>query len=395
MQEKILTSIVDAKAAARQESAANKMKQADEAAVNTAMGSFAVSQGLRLCGPGPKATSFGEALASDSAGFSAFSRQPAVSGGSGRVSPATTAGSASGRSSPTLSMGGTSDAPLPAGGGSASVASRQVPALGDLARDMGAPTIAEMADRAGCTREEADRFLNLGFSFDLLSASRAVTMMKVAIVERMLEQRLGEPLDELVASIKNGDDGGGDVPGFDGFQENVLRELCDLYRVSSEDFYCVPNANLFHQGWPVENSPTEEKMGKVAEQLAELLVCGRINATAPTPVAAAQESASGAFGGVAGGGSSGTGPSRQTSGATTNATGSLARTRASSPKTESRGKTVILVLIIVAGLSLRQLVFVKFFACVSFGDRDLPHVHDFLSWVRHYLREHNAHGLGN
>lgn len=301
-QEKALIAIVDAKAAAKQDSEASKKSKADEAVKNTAMGLEAVNQSLQLCGPGAKATPFGVALAMGDAGIAASPSQSLDSSGSGRVSPASsTVGTAGGRSSPTLIMGGTSDAPLPVDDVPASVTSRQVPALGDLVKDMGAPTIAFLVERTGCTSEEANHFLNSGFTFDLLSAPKAVALMAVSIGERMLNQRDRQPLNQVVAAIHDDDDGVGDVPGFDGAGDCVLGGLLDLYGVSSEEFHSLTDAKLFQMGWPVENNPTEEKIRKVAEQLAELLVLGGANTTIP------QTAGAGAVGGGDAGASSSTG----------------------------------------------------------------------------------------
>jgi len=311
---------VDAKAAARQDSENIKKKQADEAAANTAMGSLAVSQGLMLCGPGARATPFGDAVAMNTDGFAAaFPNQPADMSASGRMSPTlSTRSTDSGRSSPTVSAGSSRGAPLSAGDGSVSGASREVPALGALGTDVGGLTVASLANRAGTTTEEADLFLNAGFTFDLLSAPEAIALMTAAIKKRTLDQREGEAVDDIVAEFLE-DGGSGEIPGFDGFNESVLRELLEQYGLRQEDFHdTVPNSYFFAGGWLIDHKPTGEKMAKVAEQVAELLVLGRVNTTIPPRAAAAPRSASGAPGGGAGGASSSSGPSRQTSGATGN-----------------------------------------------------------------------------
>lgn len=113
----------------------------------------------------------------------------------------------------------------------------------------------------------------------------------------------------MVAAINDDDDGVGDVPGFDGAGDCVLGGLLDLYGVRSEDFHSLTDAKLFQMGWPVENNPTEEKIGKVAEQLAELLVLGGVNTTIHQTAGAGRTSASGALGGGDAGASSSTGHS--------------------------------------------------------------------------------------
>ncbi|CAB1108662.1 unnamed protein product [Ectocarpus sp. CCAP 1310/34] len=159
---KVLTAIVDAKAAARQDSEETKQKKADEAAPHSATGTWAINQGNARCGPGAKATSFEEAVAADNIALG--SRSGAAAGGraSGRVSPASSiggpaseasaGGAASGQSSPTMSTGGIDDDLTPAGSGP----SRKVPPLGELVKHMGSLSIPTLAQSAGVTTEEAD-----------------------------------------------------------------------------------------------------------------------------------------------------------------------------------------------------------------------------------------------
>ncbi|CAB1097097.1 unnamed protein product [Ectocarpus sp. CCAP 1310/34] len=189
--DKVLTARVDAKAAARQDSEETKQKKADEAASHSAMGMWAINA---RCGPGAKATSFQEAVAADNIALG--SRSGAAAGGraSGRVSPASSiggarpaseasaGGAASGRSSLTMSTGGLDDDLSPAGSGP----SRKVPPLGELVELMGSLSIPTLAQSAGVTTEEADYFLNTGFTADEVQPERAVAMVTVLLDNRLV-----------------------------------------------------------------------------------------------------------------------------------------------------------------------------------------------------------------
>ena len=301
-QAKTLTVIVNAKAAAKQDSAEIKQKKADDEASSSSKGPWAVNQGNARCGPGARAPSFGEARANDELAFTSFARVGAGGHSSGRSSPTTTMGRLSpaastgrtsnvsqaaagdgscGRSSPTTSTGGTSNAPQPTAGGASSGRSSTVPPLGDkLAQDMGDITISELAQFAAATREEADNFLNAGFTRDLVRPEKTVAMMTALIDERLLGERGGVQVDECLADGVEYDETDF-VPDFGGL---VLDALLDNYNVPRHDFYGLTGANAFTNGWHADSNPTAEKFDDFTEQLAKLLMRGGGSTTRPPPV---------------------------------------------------------------------------------------------------------------
>ncbi|CAN0374363.1 unnamed protein product, partial [Ectocarpus sp. 13 AM-2016] len=202
-----------------------KQKKADEAASHSAMGMWAINQGNARCGPGAKATSFEEADAADNIALG--SRSGAASGGraSGRVSSASTiggerpsseasaGGAASGRSSPTMSTGGLDDDLSPAKSGP----SRKGPPLGELVKHLGSLSIPTLAESAGVTSEEADYFLNTGFTADEVQPERAVTMMTVLLDKRLSLQRDGDSVQDYMDDLGEEDM---QLPGFDRFDES-------------------------------------------------------------------------------------------------------------------------------------------------------------------------------
>ncbi|CAN0268040.1 unnamed protein product, partial [Ascophyllum nodosum] len=198
-------------------------------------GSWAVNQDNARCGPGARATSFGEARANDELSFTSFARVGAGGCSSGRSSPststgrlsptastggttnasqATAGGGSSGRLTPTTSTGGTSNAPQPTAGGASSGRSSTVPPLGDdLAQDMGDIAISELSQLATATREEADYFLNAVFTRDLVRPEKATAMMTALIDEKLLGERGGVRVDECLADAVEYDETDF-VPGF-------------------------------------------------------------------------------------------------------------------------------------------------------------------------------------
>ncbi|CAB1111056.1 unnamed protein product [Ectocarpus sp. CCAP 1310/34] len=245
--DKVLTAIVDAKAAARQDSEETKQKKADQAASHSAMGMWAINQGNARCGPGAKATSFEEAVAANNIALG--SRSGAAAGGraSGRVSPASSiggvrpaseasaGGAASGRSSPTMSTGGLDDDLSPAGSGP----SRKVPPLGELVKHMGSLSIPTLAQSAGVTTEEADYFLNTGFTVEV-QPERAVAMTTVLLDKRLSLQRDGDSVQDYMDGLGEEDM---QLPGFDRFDESVMVKLLELYGVEMMDFRSLPESN--------------------------------------------------------------------------------------------------------------------------------------------------------
>ena len=149
---------MDAKAAAAQESKAKKQQALEKTATNTMYGLQAVSQGNGRCGPGARATSFGAAREADDLAF------VGLAGGGGG------AGGGSGRSSPTMSSS--------SGRSSPAVDRVAVPPLGShLATYLDASTIPEIERNTDATAEQADLFLNKGFTYDQLNRKLAVELL--------------------------------------------------------------------------------------------------------------------------------------------------------------------------------------------------------------------------
>ena len=93
----------------------------------------------------------------------------------------------SGRSSPT--MAGAVSGGAPSSGGSspgAADGAYHVPPLGNvLTKEMAAPSIVDLANDTGATPEQAARFLNAGFTYELLPRRKATAMMA-----RVLQKKL-------------------------------------------------------------------------------------------------------------------------------------------------------------------------------------------------------------
>lgn len=285
---------MDAKAAAKQDSQETKQKKSDEAASHSTMGMWAINQGNARCGPGANSTSFEEAVAADNIALG--SRSGAAAGGraSGRVSPASSiggarpasevsaGGAASGRSSPTMSTGGIDDDLSPTGSGP----SRKLPPLGELVKHMGSLSIPTLAQSAGVTTEEADYFLNTGFTPDEVQPERAVAMRTVLLDKRLSLQRNGDSVQDYMDDVGEEDM---QLPGFDRFDESVMVNLLELYGVEMMDFRSLPDSNWFHNGWPLERV-TPDKVLQVTKRVARLLVLGAgvtnsgLSAAGQTPI---------------------------------------------------------------------------------------------------------------
>eukprot|EP00903_Cladosiphon_okamuranus_P020173 g18517.t2 len=273
---KTLTSIVDARAAAKQDSNEMRQKKKDEQASSTAMGLFAVQQGNSCCGPGRRATSFEDATQDDASAFSAWKAgQPAASGADGRVSPAlsttssrskASSGTSSGRSSPSLTM----DArPTPRHSSSPPTT---VPPLGALAAKMASSTPSDLAGVAGTTLQEADFFLTKGFTFNEVSRDKAVAMMTQVIDNRLTANRKGLDVEEYRRRYCVVDDD--NVPMMDTRDEPVLAELLKIYGVDFLDIVCLPGGDHFTCSWPENEKPTTAKMAALSRCVAEVIIPG-------------------------------------------------------------------------------------------------------------------------
>ncbi|CAM9751569.1 unnamed protein product [Ectocarpus sp. 12 AP-2014] len=243
------------------------------------MGAWANNQSNARCGPGEEATSFKEAVAADNIALSSRSGAAADGRASGRVSPASSiggarpasetsaGGAASGRRSPTMSMGRIDDDLSPAGSGP----SRKVPPLGELVKHMGSLSIPTLAQWAGVTTEEADYFLNTGFTPDEVQPERAVAMITVLLDKRLSLQRNGDSVQDFMDDVRGDEDM--QLPGFDRFDELVMFDLLELYGVEMMDCRSLPDSNWFHGGWPIERV-APDKVLQATKQVARLLVLG-------------------------------------------------------------------------------------------------------------------------
>ncbi|CAM9965794.1 unnamed protein product [Scytosiphon promiscuus] len=262
--DKTLIAIVDAKASAKQDSAATKQKKAVAIANNAYMGRLQVAQGNTRCGPGARAPPFGEAVRADEQATA--KAQASASGGtaSGQLSPMTVGGPSSGRSSPTKEGSPSSgrSSPTTADG------TISVPPLGnDLAREMVVPSITHLASETGATNEEVDRFLNAGFTYELLPRDKATAMMARVLTGKLRALRDDSDVDDFMAEF----DGGSEVPGIGAL---LLRKLCDHYGVSVGDFCTCDEACFYTNGWLDECAPSATKFDLQTERLAKLLIPG-------------------------------------------------------------------------------------------------------------------------
>ena len=238
------------------------------------MGAVQVSQGNARCGPGARGTPFGEAVIADELAMANAQASRSTAPAAGRVSGGAPS---SGRSSPT--MAGAVSGGAPSSGGSspgAADGAYHVPPLGNvLTKEMAAPSIVDLANDTGATPEQAARFLNAGFTYELLPRRKATAMMA-----RVLQQKLFLLRGEM--DVRDYIDGchGQDfeVPGLDGL---LLQKLCDHYGVSSASFYSWDDAYSYANGWLDAFTPSADKFDTQTERLAQIL----IPAPADTPPA--------------------------------------------------------------------------------------------------------------
>lgn len=283
---------MDAKAAAAQESKTKKQQALEKTANNTVYGLQAVSQGNRRCGPGAKATSFGAARAADDLAFIDL-----AGGGGGAAGAANNGiaagGGLSGRSSPTMSSS--------SGRSSPEVGCVAVPALGSkLADFLEASSPAELERHFGVTQEQADLFLNQGFTYDQIDRPKAVELLfHVFDTYHCSNVMKYETVEQRVAAwSEDSDDGDGlfEVPG-------ISSEAYFLIL----DHFGVPSGgggearSWYVGGWPELRDPTTAKFEHEARMLAEDCLPGR-------PLAAAEGAAAKGAGARA---SSNGDPSRQ------------------------------------------------------------------------------------
>ncbi|CAB1121426.1 unnamed protein product [Ectocarpus sp. CCAP 1310/34] len=107
---------------------------------------------------------------------------------------------------------------------------------------MGSLTIPMLAESAGVTTEEADYFLNTGFTPDEVQPERAVAMMVVLLDARLCIQRDGDSVQQYMDRLGEEDC---ELPGFDGFDESVMFKLLELYGVEMMDSRSLPESNGF------------------------------------------------------------------------------------------------------------------------------------------------------
>ena len=150
------------------------------------------------------------------------------------------------------------------------------PPLGNvLTKEMAAPSIVDLANDTGATPEQAARFLNAGFTYELLPRRKATAMMA-----RVLQQKLFLLRGEMDVRDYIDDCHGQhfEVPGLDGL---LLQKLCDHYGVSSASFYSCDDAYSYANGWLDAFTPSADKFDTQTERLAQIL----IPAPADTPTA--------------------------------------------------------------------------------------------------------------
>ena len=296
-QKKTLNAIVDAKAAARQDSASSKQKKVDAVAQNTLLGTVQVSQGKGRCGLGSKATSFGDAVRADEVAMvNALANSVPAGTRGGRSSPLTAGNSgssgatSSGRSSPLTAGSSSSSGALSSDRSTPAAADGTVsiPALGDeLAKEMGAPSIADLARDTGATNEQAGRFLKTGFTYDLLPRGKATAMMTRVLKQKLFLNRGDKDVEDYIAEGKDFDEHDFEVPGLDGL---LLKKLCHHYGMDEDDFYSCDDAFGYANGWHVDCQASSAKFDVQTERLANLLIPGPVG----TPPAPSSSNASGA-----------------------------------------------------------------------------------------------------
>ena len=224
------------------------------------------------------ATSFGDAVRADEVAMVNALANSAADGTRGGRSSLLTAGSSgsSGASS--------SGRPTPA----AADGMVSIPALGDeLAKEMGAPSIVDLAKDTGATNEQADRSLNTGFTYDLLPRGKAIAMMTRVLKQKLFLNRGDKDVEDYIAEGHDFDEHAFEVPGLDGL---LLKKLCHHIGMDEDDLYSCVDAFGYANGWHVDYQASSAKFDVQTERLANLLIPGPVD----TPPAPSSSNASGA-----------------------------------------------------------------------------------------------------
>ena len=101
------------------------------------------------------------------------------------------------------------------------------PPLGNvLTKEMAAPSIVDLANDTGATPEQAARFLNAGFTYELLPRRKATAMMARVLQQKLFLLRGEMDVRDYIDRCHGQDF---EVPGLDGL---LLQKLCDHYGVS-------------------------------------------------------------------------------------------------------------------------------------------------------------------
>lgn len=215
-----------------------------------------MAQGNKRCGPGARATPFEDALAADDLAV--------LQGRQAAGLPATdmSSGPSSGRSSPTTSV-----TDLSSGRSSPAAKTRTAwPPLGrELAKELVVPSMMTFRRKTGVSPEEADHFLNGGFTRNELTQEKAVAMMSFVIDNKLRVDRGHQGVEEY-AEDRDEDE---ELPGFDG---GVLTTVCEHYSVDKSDFYDTDDSYCFMNGWMLFFKLTSAKVDIQTKRLAMLLV---------------------------------------------------------------------------------------------------------------------------
>ena len=171
-----------------------------------------------------------------------------------------------GRSSP-LTAGSSGSSGAPSSGRSTPAAADgtvSIPALGDeLAKQMGEPSIVDLAKDTGATNEQAGRFLNAGFAYDLLPRGKATAMMTRVLKLKLFLNRGDKDVEDYIAEGHDFDEYDFEVPGLGGL---LLNKLCHHYDMDDKDFYSCDDAFGYANGCtstvrPLRRSSTFRRSG--------------------------------------------------------------------------------------------------------------------------------------
>ena len=152
---------------------------------------------------------------------------------------------------------------------------------------MGAPSIVDLAKDTGAINEQADRFLNAGFTYDLLPRGKATAMMTRVLKEKILLNSGDKDVEDCIAEGHDFDEYDFEVRGLGGL---LLNKLCHYYGMDDKDFYSCDDAFGYANGWHVDCQASSAKFDVQTERLANLLIPGPVD----TPPAPSSSNASGA-----------------------------------------------------------------------------------------------------